>query len=350
MATPALRAIRNGMPEISELCLVGRYAPLTVLEGCPWVDSTLVYKPKSKSADVLSRRGMIQELKRRRIETIILFPNSLSAGMIGYLTRAKRRIGYARDGRRWLLTDPIPMRSESHASVKQLPTIDYYLNIARYLGCDIYDRSMQLWVSDADRDQARSLFDSLGLDWDQPTIVLNTASATGDTRQWPTGHASRAARELANRHGLQVLIHSGPGDRQKANAIAFGADHPAVQSMGMLADLPLGLSRGVLERAAVVVSTDSGPRHMAAALNKPVIALFGPTAWERYQTYNRPETILRLALDCGPCGKRRCPLVHNNCMAGLSYHQVVSAVLDHLNRDAIPHHTGESPLVPRTAA
>ena len=109
MATPTIRAIRNGMSDNSELCLVGRYAPIAVLEGLPSVDSTITYKPKSKDGKTLSRRGMIAELKRRKLDLIILLPNSLSAGIIGFMSGATRRVGYATDGRSWLLTDRIPL-------------------------------------------------------------------------------------------------------------------------------------------------------------------------------------------------------------------------------------------------
>ncbi|MEQ1825040.1 MAG: glycosyltransferase family 9 protein [Pirellula sp.] len=345
MATPTIRAIRKGMPEISELCLVGRYAPISVLDGNPWTDSTIIYKPKSIRSGTLSRRGMIAELRRKGIDLIILLPNSLSAGLVGYFCGAKRRVGYAKDGRSWLLTDRLSLKSDG-GDMRRVSTIDYYLNIARYLGCETSDQSMQLWTSEADRMLAISMFDKLGLDWEQPTVVLNTSSATSEARLWPTGHASRTARELAGKHGLQVVIHAGPGDRQKANAIEYGACHPLVKSMGTLDDLPVGLSKAVLERASVVVSTDSGPRHMAVALNKRVISLFGPTSPDLYRTYNLPEKILRLSLDCSPCGKSRCPLFHNNCMHGIVYSQVVKAVLEIVKAGNLH----QQPFVPIDAA
>jgi heptosyltransferase-2 len=326
MATPTLRALRLGLPEISELCVVGRYAPVNVLEGLPWVDSSIVYKPKSNDARVLSRRGMIAELKKRSFDSIILLPNSLSAGLIGYFSGTPQRIGYANDGRSWLLTQPISTRRDG-TDLRKGSALDYYLNIASQLGCDISDRRMELTVAESDRDHGRRMFNELGLDWDKPTVVFNTASATGSSRLWPIGHASRAAATLAKQHDIQVLIHSGPADRERANAIEFGAANPMVKSMGRIESIPISLSKAVLEQADVVLSTDSGPRHMAVALNKKVVSLFGSTAPELTQTYNLPETILRKEMACSPCGKPKCPLVHNNCMHGIHYSQVVNAIL-----------------------
>lgn len=327
MATPTIRAIRAGLPDVEELCVVGRYAPVAVLEGSPWIDSAITFKPRSKDSKILSRRGLVSKLRERGFDLIVLLPNSLSAGLIGYLSGAKRRVGYAKDGRTWLLTDAFPQRDASGDHRKK-PAIDYYLNLAQQLGCETNDRAMQLFVSEADRVLARNLHSEFKFEWDVPTVLFNTASATAQSRLWPVGHASRAAKLLANRYGFQVIVHCGPQDRDRANAIAFGASHEKVKSMGEVADIPIGLSKGLMEQASVVVSTDSGPRHMAVALNKNVVTLFGPTSPEQTQTYNRPESILRLKMDCQPCGKGKCPLVHNNCMHGLTYSAVVQAVLE----------------------
>ena len=334
MATPTIRAIRNGMPAISELCVVGRYAPVAVLEGTPWIDSTITYKPRSKDAKTVSRRGLVSKLKSSGFDMIVLLPNSLSAGLIGYFSGSKRRVGYSKDGRTWLLTDPIPRRDKV-VDHSKTPAIDYYLNIAKYLGCSIEDRSMQLFVSLSERDCARTLYSKFQFIWERPTVVFNTSSASAASRLWPVGNASRAAKLLADRYGVQIVVHCGPSDRDRANAIAFGASHPLVKSMGEIEDIPIGLSKAVMEHADVVVSTDSGPRHMAVALNKKVVSLFGPTAPEATQTYNLPETTLRVPMDCQPCGQVKCPLVHNNCMHGLSYPTVVQAVLEYLKVSSI---------------
>ena len=351
MATPTIRAIRNGMPAIEELCAVGRNAPLAVLEGTPWIDSTITFKPRSQDSKTLSRRGLVSKLKSSRFDLIVLLPNSLSAGLIGYFSGAKRRMGYAKDGRKWLLTDPIPLQ-ENEVDHRKMPTIDYYLNLAKHLDCSIDDRSMQLFVSESDRDLARAMVSKFQFSWESPTVVFNTSSATATSRLWPVGHASRTARLLAERHGVQIIVHCGPSDRDRANAIAFGASHPLVKSMGQIEDIPIGLSKAIIEQANVVVSTDSGPRHIAVALNKNVVSLFGPTDPKATRTYNLPEKTLTVPMDCQPCGQAKCPLVHNNCMHGLTYPVVVQAILETLKKST--ESVGLSPAssgdLPRIAA
>ncbi len=351
MATPTIRSLRDGLPDLEELCAVGRFAPVAVLEGAPWVDSTLTFKPRSRDSKIVSRRGLVSKLKSRGFDMIVLLPNSLSSGLIAYLSGVKRRVGYAKDGRTWLLTDPISQR-ENDVDHRKKPTIDYYLNIANHLGCSTEDRTMKLFVSDLDREIARKMYSSFQFSWENPTVVFNTSSATATSRLWPVGHASRAARQLADRHGVQVIVHCGPLDRDRANAIAYGASHPLVMSMGQIEDIPIGLSKAVLEQANVVLSTDSGPRHMAVALNKKVVSLFGPTDPNSTQTYNQPETILNAPIACQPCGQSKCPLVHNNCMHGLTYPVVVQAVLEQLEEtfESQPMGHISSNALPRRAA
>lgn len=324
MATPTLRALREGLRNFDEICWVGRPAPLMVLDGLPWSDSQTMYKPRARGGAMLSRRGLVRELRRQRFDAILLMTNSLSTALIAWLSGIPRRIGYARDGRSWLLTDRIPL-VEGNRDAKTDPCIDNYLRLAEYLGCDISDRRMELAATDADRCQADALWAQIGFDASRPTAVLNTGAATADTKRWPIEHAVAAARELSQRHGMQVLIHCGPAEREIADAIEGRAGDARVRSMGCARDLPLGLSKAVIERSDLVISTDSGPRHMAVAFNKPIVTLFGSVSPALTRTYNQPETILSLGLDCQPCGQYTCPLKHARCMKDLDSHRVLAA-------------------------
>jgi heptosyltransferase-2 len=97
--------------------------------------------------------------------------------------------------------------------------------------------------------------------------------------------------------------------------------------MGRWESLPLGLSKAVIERSELVVSTDSGPRHIGIGFNKPVVSLFGSIDPSMTRSFNTPETLVRLGLECQPCGKHVCPLQHTRCMKDLGAEQVVQAVM-----------------------
>ena len=142
------------------------------------------------------------------------------------------------------------------------------------------------------------------------------------------------ARRLANEHACQVLLHCGPAERELANRVVDEVNHPAVASMGRALELPIGLTKAVLARAYAVVSTDSGPRHVAVALNRPVISLFGPTDPHGTRTYNMTETILAADLPCRPCYSKLCPLKHGQCMELLEVNSVIQAIQNLMHRPA----------------
>ncbi|MCU0707289.1 MAG: lipopolysaccharide heptosyltransferase II [Pirellula sp.] len=340
MATPALRALRTGNSGLEHVCWIGRPAPMMVLEGLPWCDSTLVYKPRARGAGIFNRRGLAREMKRRRFDAVLLLTNSLSTAAIAWLSGVPRRIGYARDGRSMMLTERVPV-IDGQRNARTDPCIDSYLRLADHLGCDISDRRMELTATQHDRQMTEDLWKKIGFRNNCLTIVMNTGAATADTKRWPNHHAVSVAKRLSKDYGAQVLIHCGPAEREVADAIQHDADDPKIRSMGCMTSLPLGLSKGVLERSDLVISTDSGPRHMAVALNKPVISLFGPISPSLTRTYNVPEATLSLGLECQPCGKYKCPLKHAKCMKDLDSRRVLAAATKILQ---------ESPTLQRRAS
>jgi heptosyltransferase-2 len=163
--------------------------------------------------------------------------------------------------------------------------------------------------------------------------VINSSGAWGAAKIWPANHVEQLARRLVENHPYQVLLHCGPAERAAANEVAQRIGHQRAQSMGRVDQLPLALTKAVIAQAAVVVSTDSGPRHIAVALDRPVIGLFGPTdpAWTT--TYNRPETALGVKnLACRGCWQKSCPLGHNRCMRDLGVETVYGAVVQAMHQ------------------
>jgi heptosyltransferase-2 len=156
-------------------------------------------------------------------------------------------------------------------------------------------------------------------------VCLNTGGAFGPAKSWPAASFAALGRHLATEHHLSVLVLCGPAEREAAREIVRMANHPRVQS---LADQPvtLGLSKACVRRAALLVTTDSGPRHFAAAFGTPVVTIFGPThiAWTR--TYHPRALHVMQPVPCGPCQRPVCPEGHHRCMRELTGEQVYRAV------------------------
>ena len=291
MATPTLRAIRQqfpaahithiGRPVIGELLRSGQGGP----QLC--ADEFLPYS-KRASNEAFTRWQLTKQCRDRKFDLVILLPNSFWTAAVGKLSGAKRVVGYDRDGRGWLLTDKVPV-PRIGSELKPIPAIDYMLELARWIGCSSDDRRMQLPISESDELAARGLWKQAGFADNAPTVVINSSSATDEGRVWPMERVRELALRTATDLGCQVLLHCGPAEAEMANRIAAEANHPRIASMGMAAELPISLTKAVMRKATAVVTSDSGPRHIAVAYNRPVITLFGSTnvAWTR--TYNEPE-------------------------------------------------------------
>jgi heptosyltransferase II len=301
MAIPALRAMRTGFSRNVRMIGVARPGPAKFSKSQPWLDDHIVYQSKSR-APALNRRRLVTKLRQERFDAALFFPNSISTALIATLAQIPRRIGYDCGGRSWLLTDRLAVpRSRGHL----IPTaaIDYYLHLAEYMGCPSADRQMVLTISDHWHAQAKQVWKSVGFNLIAPTVVINNNVATCPNRLWPVDRVLRFARKLVQQQEVQVLFHCGPNERAFANDLVKEADHPRIQSMGGIADLPLELSMAVLSRAKVVVSTDSGARALAVATNTKVVSLFGPTKPEWTMTYNQPEVVVCPENTCENCKK-----------------------------------------------
>lgn len=342
MATPALRAVRDRFPS-DEIIGVMRPYVSDVLAGTGLLDRTIFYNPRGK--DVSQRDwALVRRLRQEQVEIALLLPNSLRTGLLAWLSGAKRRVGFARDLRGWLLTDGVTPKSKSTPH----PVMDEYLRLAERLGCTNLSRKIELAVSPDDQTRLDQFWAGRWVmenrRWKevsngQPAryVCLNTGGAFGAAKNWPREYFAELARRTAQQLNVSVLIVCGPSERDDARWIAAEANHPSVFS---LADVPLsiGLTKAAIKGADLLVTTDSGPRHFAAPFGTPVITLFGPThiAWS--ETFYDQAEHLQLKLDCGPCQQRECPLKHHRCLRDLSVDTVFDAVQRRLNKSPSRRH------------
>lgn len=325
MATPTLRALRRHFG--AETLMIGVMRPYlaAVLAGTDWLHEQWYFDPRAEEPH-LRRPALIARLRREGFDLAVLLPNSLSSALSAWRGRVLRRVGYVRDGRGLLLTDRVRVPS-AHES----PMVDYYLKLAEVVGCGPESQRLELHVTPADEQSADEVFRRLGLRRDGRIVTLNSGSSNGEARNWPTEYFARLARQIVDRLDHQVLVMCGPRERGAALEIVSRAGRRGVFSM---ADQPLdlGTAKACIARTRIMVSTDSGPRHVAAALGKSVVTLRGPTlpVWSENPTVEARD--LRLELDCIECRQPVCPLGHHRCMRDLPVEMVYAAVAELANR------------------
>jgi len=322
MATPTLRAMRRHFGPEARLVGILRPNLADVLADTGWLSEQWYLDPRSGDAG-MGRWALVRRLRRERFDMAVLLPHSLHSALLAWLGGARRRVGYVRDGRGLLLTNKV-YASKKGGRWEDVPVVDYSLRLAEAVGCPPESSRLELHTTAADERSADEVFGRLGLPADGRVIALNGGSANSPARQWPLENFGQLARRIADRLGHSVLVMCGPKERDSARRIVELAKSPAVCSM---ADQPmdLGTAKACLHRCRMLVSTDSGPRHVAAALGRPVITLYGPTpaVWSANPTVEAVD--LQLGLDCLGCVHRSCPLGHHRCMRELSVDVVYAA-------------------------
>lgn len=326
MATPALRALRA---QFAGDHLIGVLRPYVggILEGAPWFDS-LIYLDKHG----LWRNGwpsVVSQLRKQAIDLAVLFPNSFRSALVAWMGRCWRRVGYDRYGRGYFLTDRLKPVRDQAGKITPSPLIDSYNRLVERVGCSSPGYRMELFTTRRDEAAADAVWRQFALSDHPEVICLNPGAAFGAAKHWPSEYFIRLAQELVDRRGGSVLVLCGPNERELAAKIAAQARRRSVHS---LADQPLsiGLTKACIRRADLLVTTDSGPRHFAAAFDRPVVTLFGPTHIAWTETYHSKAIHLQKKVPCGPCQKRVCPTDHR-CMKLLEPAEVFAAVTELLS-------------------
>jgi heptosyltransferase-2 len=263
MATPALATIashaRAAGARVEALVRPGLDA---LLAGHPCIDALHVSRMRLDPASV--GRDM-RPLRSPRIDAAVLFPNSWRSAIAARLCGARRTIGYGRDGRGIILTHALDAPRRSTA----ISATTYYARLAGFAtGLPApTDSPLSLAVADRDRAAADAIVPA-----GPPLLLVNPGANRADKR-WPAERFAAAARAIAAAHGLRIAVTGSPGEAELVSAIASQCAGMDLVARGVT----LGALKGVMTRSALLLCNDTGPRHIAAALGTPCVALFGPT-------------------------------------------------------------------------
>jgi lipopolysaccharide heptosyltransferase II len=324
MATPTLRAIRQHFTGATRVVGIMRPYLREVLAGTDWLDEQWYFNPHRRSPET-GHKAILRKIQAAEFDMMILMPNSPRSAVLSWLGRATERIGYARNCRSSLLTGKV-YRPKVNGRPIDLPMVDYYLRLAETVGCPDQTRRLELATTEADELSADQVFEDLGVRPDGRVVTLNCSGAYGGAKLWPVEYFADLARRVAGDLDHDILVMCGPSERITAKEIVRLAEHPRVFSM---AEQPLGIgtAKACIRRSRLMVSTDSGPRHIAAALGCAVITVYGPMLpiWGRNPTVDAVDLYLK-DLDCIGCGRRICPRGHHKCMRDLSVERVFHEV------------------------
>jgi heptosyltransferase I len=338
-ALPVLAALRRQYPRAHIAWLASRaFAPL--LEGHPLLDEVITFDRRhyGRMLRSLSALGaflrFVRRLRSSRFDLVLDLQGLFRSGFLAWATGAPLRFGFA-DARElaWLFyTGRVPGRRRTHHAV------DLNLRLAAALGLPADAPTFPLGLHAEELAAARRLLASApGRPVEQFTAVI--PGARWETKRWRADRlASLLDRLHADGYGPCVLLGA-PDDREFSDEILAAA---ATRPIDLVGRTSLRELAAVLALARLVICHDSGPMHIAAALAKPLVAIFGPTNPARTGPYCQSARIIQLPLECVPCYARRCPLGHHNCMQQLELETVLAAVRD-ISPASQPPRLAESP-------
>lgn len=324
---PALGALRQRFPGAFLAWLVEDKAR-GVLEGHPYLDDLFVFERARLTAKArtlsdlreVSREiaRLARKLRRAKFDLLLDFHGNLKSGVLGSLACATTRVGYDRRNSRegnFLFN-----RCRVRLADSRIHRVEKHLALLEAVGIRTRFFPYVLPVPREARSFA-SAFLSAACPG-QPYAVLHPGtSAFGAHKRWPAPFFGRLAERLALETGLEVLVTSGPGELPLAKEVASHCRATVrLPETGSLLQLA-----AILERARVFVSADTGPMHLAAALQVPVVALFGPKDPVVYGPFGTRSRVVSASLPCAPCGGRRC--AHGQCMGSISPDRVFEAVV-----------------------
>ena len=280
----------------------------TLLQAIPEVHRVVINPFPHGALELKQRYRLGKQLREARYDQAIVLPNSLKSALVPYFAHIPLRTGFVGEMRYGLLNDA---RSLNKARLPLM--VQRFAQLAEQAGDDI-PRPLPdpvLSVTDWQRD---AVLHKLGLTLDKSVAIFCPGAEYGPAKRWPVPYFAEIAQRL-QKHGFSVWIIGSAKDREIAeNIVALGNQ----ASRNLCGSTDLGDAIALLSCAQLVISNDSGLMHLAAALDKPMLALFGSSSPKFTPPLSPHAQILKLDLECSPCFKRECPLGHFNCMVQLT--------------------------------
>jgi heptosyltransferase II len=319
MQIPALRYLRAIFPD-AHITLATRAWAKGIFEDADFIDDFLLIEPKE------SIFSQAKKWKENNFDLAVLFTNSFETALVAKLGKAKKRFGYANEMRSFLLTNSVQKpvwKNERHE-------IYYYLNLVSEVEKSFLGKVTEispefaLQVSETRKNQARKILSENGVDFSKRIIAFCAGSTNSRAKRWQN-YAKLNDLIQANLSANIILI----GDQSELDVSLEILENTKVKPILLTGKTSLSEATAVLSICDLLVSNDTGPSHISAALGTKTIVIFGPT--NPKTTHPIGAEIIRKNVDCSPCMLRDCPIDHR-CMTQISAEEVFEKVKTFLHR------------------
>ncbi len=321
MTVPALRELRRVLPG-AHITLATRAWAEGLFDNVDFLDDIMVADDGRRGWR--ARVAEVSEWRRRRFDLALLFPNAFAPAMVAWAARVPVRAGYATDGRRPLLTHSLNVPEWRGARHE----VFYYLNIVAELEClltgatqveaasssEWAELRLDLRVSIERQHEAREILRRHGAKFDRPLVVLCPGSTNSRAKRWPAERFAALANQLVEEAGAEVALIGAPEERDVSQEVASLTRHRLLILTG---ETSLAQTVALLSVCNLLITNDTGPAHIAAAINLPTLVIFGPTDPVTTRPYSAVAEVVRQPPVCAPCMLRDCPIDHR-CMTAIT--------------------------------
>lgn len=323
MSIPALRELRRIFPD-DHITLHTRAWADGLFQDATFIDEIVSYDPSRwRYRDILDNSKF---LKRDEYDLAVVLPNSFESAVTAFLSKIPRRIGYNKDARGLLLTDPIAVpewkgrRHEAYYYLNLVQNVERLLLHRETVGGSEIDGSLE--VSEVRRADARRHLSESGVDLSRPIAVLGVGSANSRAKRWPAENYAKLAELISHNANLNVVL---VGSKDEEEAAAKVEAYSKTSLVNLAGKTDLATAAAVLAESDLMISNDMGLAHLAPAVGTKTFVLFGPTNPETTRPFANNATVLREPVDCSPCMLRDCPIDHR-CMTRLMPESVFDSV------------------------
>ena len=321
MSLPALRALRAAYPRAWLAVLVkqelaGFYA------GSRWIDELLPYRLRRGLAGLADRRKVVREIRERRFDLAVIFPNSFQSALWPMLARIPARVGFSRDARGLLLTH----KATPARAILEGHQVHYYLHLLRETlnipgdpsACrpevDAGRRKrMAKWLAEHRRRPGGKL------------VALAAGAAYGPAKEWPVGHFAALVDLLADRLNAECVLTGAAGERARSQEVAAASRQGALVAAG---ETDVAELLALLSLCDAFAGNDSGAMHAAGALGLPTVGIFGSTRADRTGPLGPRTRVLYRPLPCSPCLARTCRRGDYECLKQIRPEEVFAALTE----------------------
>ncbi len=331
MTTPAIRALKAADPD-RQITLMTSAAGAAIVPLVAEIDQTIVYDAPWLKATALRKTSepefaMIERLRQAQFDAAIIFTvysqNPLPSAFLCYMANIPLRLAHCHENPYQLLThwikDPEPaevMRHEVHRQLELVASVGY----------TIADDRLKLQVLPSATDRVQQKMAQIGIQLDRPWLVIHPG-ATAPSRRYPPEQFAIAARTLAQTHGLQIVFTGTQSEQELVQSIQ---QTMAAPSFSLVDRLDLAELTALLSLAPLLISNNTGPVHLAAAVGTPIVDLYALTNLQ-HTPWGVPHRVLYHDVPCRLCYKSICPEEHHHCLRLVEPQTVVEAAIELLN-------------------